>query len=245
MLELLYKRFATLRLAGLLATVVLILIIVNLSCNAQESVTFRWEASLKGQPLNLNEKIAQNDNGDSIQITSLRFYISSIKLMKEQHSVQQLKTESHLIDWEVTASRSLTMPCGRDSIFDSVRFQLGVDSSLQAQGIGSGDLDPVLGMYWTWQSGYINFKLEGEYLPLQEKPVKIALHLGGFMAPYATSRLIQIPMLGQENDVTINIELDGLLAQALRNHTNQVMSPGEAAVQLSDVLAQSFKVVLK
>ena len=49
-----------------------------------------------------------------------------------------------------------------------------------------GDLDPVHGMYWTWQSGYIQFKLEG-LLRDSAGERKLELHLGGFEGENKTS----------------------------------------------------------
>lgn len=58
----------------------------------------------------------------------------------------------------------------------------GVDSLLQVSGVQSGALDPLKGMYWTWQTGYIQFKMEGILSKdtLGEGLIPIQLHLGGF-----------------------------------------------------------------
>ena len=101
-------------------------------------------------------------NGDSIQLKSLKFYISNIELVNGDKVVWQQKNSFHLID--ASKNESLQIPLKHQSNlnFTKIKFNLGIDSMVNVSGALGGDLDPTKGMYWTWQSGYINFKLEGK-----------------------------------------------------------------------------------
>jgi hypothetical protein len=43
--------------------------------------------------------------------------------------------------------------------FEAIQFNIRIDRLTNA-GAKAGDLSPQHAMYWTWQSGYINLKIE-------------------------------------------------------------------------------------
>ena len=118
-------------------------------------------------------------NGDSISFNSIKYYITSIELMDKGKSVWKEANSSHLI--ELNASLSLKIP--HHVNFTDIKFSLGVDSTTNVAGVLGGDLDPTKGMYWTWQSGYINFKLEGKNKNCKSKKNEFQFHLGGYSFP--------------------------------------------------------------
>ncbi len=63
-------------------------------------------------------------------------------------------------------------------------------------------LDPTKGMFWTWNSGYLSFKIEG-YSPVSTQPAHIiAYHIGGYRSAYNTVWKIK---LYSTNDDTFRI----------------------------------------
>jgi hypothetical protein len=70
----------------------------------------------------------------------------------------------------------------------SISFQLGVDSLTHYQEIGCCGLEPNNDMYWTWQSGYIGFKLEGQDFENNQWQY----HLGGFQWPNRSDQRIEL-----------------------------------------------------
>jgi hypothetical protein len=48
------------------------------------------------------------------------------------------------------------------SNYDDVSFTLGLDSSKNVSGDLENAYDPLLGMYWAWNTGYVNLKLAGK-----------------------------------------------------------------------------------
>ena len=55
-----------------------------------------------------------------------------------------------------------------------------------------GDLDPTKGMYWAWQSGYINFKMEGSCSQCLATKNNFEFHLGGYQQPFYAMQTIEL-----------------------------------------------------
>ncbi|MFM7218204.1 MAG: MbnP family protein, partial [Bacteroidota bacterium] len=108
-----------------------------------------------------------------------------------------------------------------------------------AAGALGGDLDPTNGMYWTWQSGYINYKLEG-FLSIEGKEQSFEFHLGGFRSPWATAFEVTFPC--QEDNISLNFDPVLFFQSASTADGLKVMSPGSRAVELSRIFIDSFQV---
>ena len=172
-------------------------------------------------PLRLNSQ-------DSI--SALRFYISNVRIAHGSKIVWRAEKEHYLIDFnqDHLQSNNISGQEGGDLKEGVLKFVLGVDDNTSAQGIGEGPLDPIRGMYWTWQSGYINFKLEGVSNQCRTRKNKFQLHLGGFQKPYRTAQNIELKISGEEKTVVFNLKKLMSTINLKEDHT--VMSPSEKAV---------------
>lgn len=117
--------------------------------------------------LTLNTGTYQNGAGESFAVTKLNYFVSNIRLRKEDGSEYVVPQDSSyfLIQEERPSSQTITLnkiPAGN---YTGLTFLIGVDSvrSLADLDKRTGILDPGLnnGMYWDWNSGYIFLKLEG------------------------------------------------------------------------------------
>ena len=95
------------------------------------------------------------DTDEHIQINQLKYYVSSIRLMKIDEVTYEESNSYHLIDHHDEQSLTISLSLPDKIVFDALTFNIGVDSAKNMQGVHGGDLDPTKGMYWTWQSGYI------------------------------------------------------------------------------------------
>ncbi|MBK9581192.1 MAG: hypothetical protein IPO48_04510 [Saprospiraceae bacterium] len=59
-----------------------------------------------------------------------------------------------------------------------VELMFGVDSTRCSSGAQTGALDPAKGLFWSWSSGYIMVKAEGNAPTAADG--SFAFHLGGF-----------------------------------------------------------------
>ena len=104
-----------------------------------------------------------------------------------------------------------------------------------------GDLDPTKGMYWTWQNGYINFKIEGKSNLSIAKNKEFVFHLGGYQNSFSTLQTIQLPV--QYLSISpINIAIDKWINEIDLNKQNHIMSPSKEAVLLANKLSTIFSV---
>ncbi|MBK9489775.1 MAG: hypothetical protein IPO07_14125 [Haliscomenobacter sp.] len=130
-------------------------------------------AQLSILPIFDGRPIAENTwyvstKGDSVQFDNIRFYLSNIQFEMDDNTWIKDTVSAHLIDvFEPASLHIITQKIDLKRL-KTIHFNLGIDSLINVSGALGGDLDPQKGMYWAWQSGYINLKIEGRSpLPLR------------------------------------------------------------------------------
>jgi len=208
---------------------------------AQESQSFQlsFEPIYNALPLQLDTNLA--DTNDTIQIETLKFYISNIELMQGDQVVFQEENSYHLVDASEKASGNIHLTIPAKIPFSTVSFTLGIDSTTNDAGAMGGDLDPTKGMYWTWQTGYINFKLEGTSPRCPARNNRFQFHLGGYAAPSPTAQKIIVPTTSQTG-IVVQVDIAAFLAPMDLSKKYRVMIPGMEAMELSKKLSQLFTV---
>jgi hypothetical protein len=187
----------------------------------------------------IEKKYFLSSKNDSIQISLCKFYFSDIELYQKGKLVYKEENSFHLINLNDSLSCSFALK-ENDIQFDEIRMNIGIDSSTNVSGIMGGDLDPVKGMYWTWQSGYINFKIEGKSSLSKNKTGSFSYHLGGYLEPYLCVQQISLKR-SLSNNLEIVFNLEDFVSKLPIENKAEVMSPSSMAVKLSKNLAQSFK----
>lgn len=176
---------------------------------------------------------------DSIQFTALRFYVSNIELLNHNKTVWKETTSFHLIDAANEKSMQIHIPSNVS--YDKLKINLGIDSATNVAGALGGDLDPTKGMYWTWQSGYINFKLEGNSNLCKTRHNEFQFHLGGYQYP---NNSLQTVFINSKEQATIEIVMDikKIIEQIHLTEQNHIMSPGKEAIELSEKVINSLSI---
>jgi hypothetical protein len=155
-------------------------------------VTVAFNNVVNGETLKLETKTYLNQNGDSFTITSYRYYISNIKLYTEEGK-EYIQPESYyLVEADDDSSKRIiikNLPAGN---YTRVKFLLGIDSARNTTGAQTGVLDPMHGMIWDWNTGYIMTRLEG--LSPQSPSGTISYHIGGFKGGNSTIRPFDIAL---------------------------------------------------
>jgi hypothetical protein len=199
------------------------------------SINITFQPSISNELIELNTIYSLTDSS-KIEITTCRFYVSNFSFFSKGKLLTQNK-EAFLIDLENPESLSID---NLDGDFDQLIFNLGIDSSTNVAGILDGDLDPIKGMYWTWNSGYINFKLEGSITNNTRKKIPFEYHLGGYLPPFQTIQTISIDR-ENANSATIQFDISQFISSIDFEKCSNVMIPGATAVELSKSLATCFK----
>jgi hypothetical protein len=140
----------------------------------------RFKAMVNGLPLQPNTKKYHNSSEDTFTVSKFNHYVSKLRLLRNDGSFYEEPESYHLMK-HVEGVNSFTLSNLPDGDFTGLQFLIGVDSLRNVSGIQSGDLDVSHGMFWDWNTGYIFFKLEGDYRS-QNVPggAQYAIHIGGF-----------------------------------------------------------------
>jgi hypothetical protein len=177
------------------------------------------------------------NNTDSIQITALKFYISNIELMDEHKMVWKDSIHFHLLDGFNDTTFSVNIP--ENVTYTKVKFNLGIDSITNVSGAMGGDLDPTKGMYWTWQSGYINFKLEGTSNLCKTRHNEFQFHLGGYQYPFNSLQTVFIDVIPKQN-IELGMDIQKILSSINLSKQHHIMSPGQEAIIFSETIIKSL-----
>lgn len=170
---------------------------------------------------------------DSIQLQTLKFYVSDLEIEFTDHSKLKALKQHHLVDWSATESLELTVGKTTSKNIKQITFNVGVDSLSSVSGALGGDLDPTRGMYWAWQSGYINFKVEGKCPKLTSRKNQFQYHIGGYLPPYnALRKIVYKP--SEQNPTQINVDVAAFFNQLNLTDFSSVMMPEKRAMKLAD-----------
>lgn len=192
-----------------------------------------------------NESLIQNNKfisllKDTLQLETFRFYISNVKLFLNDNSIISEVNSFHLIDAEDSNTHRIPIQIKSESVIKKVQFYLGIDSTASVSGALSEDLDPTKGMYWAWQSGYINFKIEGKSSSCNTRNNAFQFHVGGYMKPNYAIRTIELETKNSNFD--INVDLSKLFNQIKLSESNSIMIPGTKAMDIADKAKAMFSI---
>lgn len=197
-----------------------------------------FNLSFDNQSFRLGENYFSKTWNDSFSISTIRFYISNISLIKSNQIIYKFPQKEYLVDFE--NQQNISIPFTNTNSYDAIRFSIGIDSVTNVNSEMSGDLDPIYGMYWTWQSGFINWKIEGNSPSISTRNHLFQYHIGGFRNPYNTLQTIQLPFLSSSKNIKISLSLEQLLNSEEIKDTFEMMSPGEKALKLSQLFKNVF-----
>jgi hypothetical protein len=177
---------------------------------------------------------------DSMFLKVVRFYIHGIHCKSRGTEVWSSSTDHYLFDSESALTLEIPVDVSPQMEIDEIDFVIGVDSTLQCNGAHSGSLDPIWGMYWTWQSGYIHWKLETAIADNASVPA-LTWHVGGYRAPFNTLRVCRFTGLSNSGRYHFTLDIHRLIAEAHAYVPASVMSPSAHAMKLADIVQSSMQ----
>ena len=204
--------------------------------NHQSYIVIQFNQGKK--PLNIGDTIYME--GGRFVVSSFKFYLGSLNGIAKQGKRIKMMFSEQLIDLSQTNIHKISVSIPKHGKMDSIEIGIGIDSAAHRTVAFTNDLDPVNSMYWAWQSGFIQLKLEGQWIQQVNNAVPIEWHLGGYRWPNSTARTIQHPIgVYPLNETLLAIDILPLLEGGLKKYSNKIMSPGEPAAKLMDVFARS------
>lgn len=166
------------------------------------SLIINIEHFVGNQKLKLDSINYTNILGQQFTITKFKYYISNISLTKK-NGVEFQTNQVFLIDQEDTLTKTIELNNIPTDEYTAIHFTIGVDSLKNCNGAQTGTLDPINGMFWTWNTGYIFLKLEGRSNSSSATDGLIEYHIGGFKQPINAIRTVSLTF-----DFPLNLTLN-------------------------------------
>ncbi|MEI8060478.1 MAG: MbnP family protein [Ferruginibacter sp.] len=216
------------------------------------NIKFIFINTVKGIPIVFNDSLYNNPFGERYSIKNLKYYISHISLSNLTKPNE--KENYQLIDEANESSKTFSIYC-RTGTYTNLNFILGVDSLHNVSGAQTNALDPMNGMFWTWNSGYIMAKFEGASIASSQVNNRVEYHIGGFSGVNNVLKNISLPLnishspftIQAGKTTTIFIEAD---IDKWWQHPNDITiatspvctTPGELAKKIADNYSKMFAI---
>lgn len=157
-------------------------------------VMFNMNNVAGSEALQLDSKWYTTPNGDSIKFSKYNYYLSNFTFIEASGKEHKIEDSYFLIMQNKRESFSFSVKGLDAGKYTKVRFLIGVDSARNVSGVQSGALDPVHGMFWDWNTGYIMAMIEGQSPQSTLGGNLIAFHLGGFSGQGSALRYVEMSL---------------------------------------------------
>jgi hypothetical protein len=215
------------------------LLFLSLPLHAQDSLRIRFQLFLGNEPIEWGKKYI-TWNADTFAINSCKAYFSKFTFTYQNNKIVQIPNSYYLVDFSEPNTTEISLPISTNKTIKAVSFTIGIDSATNTAGLLSGALSPMLGMYWSWQSGYINWKIEGTSPSAKTRKNAFQFHIGGYLPPNLAVRTVTFePQKGINNHV-VRVQLDELFNQISLKESNTIMIPGKPAMVLANLFKTCF-----
>jgi hypothetical protein len=212
--------------------------------NRQDSIILMVKLQFDSLEFKTNKEYISTQK-DTLSFESIRFYLTDFQFLYKDKSIYKETNSYHLIDFDEPESMHLTFKNQKDKQIESIQFNIGVDSLASVSGALEGDLDATKGMYWAWQSGYINIKIEGSSPSCNTRKNKFQFHIGGYLKPYYAMRTIKVSIEKFEipnREFNLIMDLGKLFSEISLKDTNTIMIPGKDAMKIADLSTKIFSI---
>jgi hypothetical protein len=194
--------------------------------------------------IQLNEPIHKENK--TITFHTLKFYISQFTCKNDNALI--LRTEKViLVDLDDSTSQKIELAPAENKYYDKrtkqISFLLGTDSLTNVSGILEGPMDPINGMYWAWNSGYINLKAEGTIQDSTGNTSLFEFHIGGYLPPNGTVQALSFELDLEKQHPIIVIQMNEWMVFAFEKGIHSLMIPGKTAVELSNRIQSSIHLI--
>ncbi|WP_149839447.1 MbnP family protein [Chitinophaga agrisoli] len=216
------------------------------------SLQLHFTHVVNGRPMALGTTAYMNAAGESFTITMFKYYISNFTLTTTTGQEITLPAAYFLVNESSDSTKRITLPQAPEGTYQRISFMIGVDSIHNMSGAQTGALDPVNGMFWTWNSGYIMAKLEGNS-PVSKQPLNLVeFHIGGFKGASNVLRRVQLNFpqpvkLSAATPATVQLTADAYTWFHLPNAISfkkvaSCTTPGTQAAAVADNYRNMFSI---
>jgi hypothetical protein len=214
--------------------------------SAGRKITIVFHNRVGNTELVLGDSV-KNSTGETITVERFRYYVSNFSVKDEKGVSTKLPADYFLVDEENPSTKTITLTVPAGNI-GHISFLLGVDSIRNVSGIQTGALDPLKGMFWTWNSGYVMAKLEGSSESSNSAGSRFTYHIGGFRPGMNVLKTIGLTIPASEKEIQeihINADINRWFKGSTElkiAETPVCHSPGELAMKIADNYSSMFSI---
>jgi hypothetical protein len=190
--------------------------------------------------LRLDQTKYCTDLKDTVSFTMLKFYISNLVLECEDGTKITDSKKCHLIDVDKMETLQIPLQVVPNLKIKDITFNVGIDSLTSVSGDLEGDLDPTLGMYWAWNSGYINMKLEGKSSSCTSVKKNFQFHIGGYLPNQNALQKVSLPLIEDQKKITIQVDVSKWMNKVSLKENHSIMIPGKKAIEMAQLYKNMF-----
>lgn len=163
---------------------------------------FMFHNHFGSDELELNTGSYTNLQGEDLKIAIFKYWITNIVFVKEDGTEYAEPESYRLLDAAKGSSLHFHVKDVPAGTYKGVKFIVGVDVPRNTSGAQTGALDPNVNgdMYWSWNTGYIQLKMEGTSSKSTEANNAFRYHIGGVGAGQETPKQVSLDF---PNTVTI------------------------------------------
>ena len=221
----------------------------------EHNIVLKFKAVVETSDLQFG-KTYLNFFDEPYSVSKFKFYIHGIEMINtDSGKVFSInKSNYYLVDFGDSNTTTLQLQI-YPYAYNRIGFVIGVDSARNVSGAQTGALDPAKGMFWTWNTGYIMAKLEGNS-PFAATPNNaFEYHIGGFkQTENVVKKLTLLFPFAQNIDlkpgkttaltITANVNAWFFNPHDIRLADNPVCTtPGILATQIAENYSKMFTVV--
>lgn len=217
------------------------------------SISISFFNTVNGKYISDREEYT-NPFNEKYSISKLTYYISNLAVLSSDNKTVSEKDSYRLIkglgeDFSIIPKDlSFKVPAGT---YQSISFLIGVDSSKNISGAQTNALDPIHGMFWTWNTGYVMFKVEGTSPQSNIIDNRFEYHIGGFRGSNQVLRRVELPLSslqikrGSRTSISIEADINKLWQSA---HTIKIAetpsctTEGITASKIADNFCKIFSI---
>lgn len=219
---------------------------------ASNEVHFNFENYFGDKEIEMNTATYTTAQSEDITISTFNYWISNIVLVNSDGKEFVEEESYRLIRGDKHATMHFHIPDVTEGTYTAVKFMIGVDIPRNTSGAQTGALDPAVNgdMFWSWNTGYIQAKLEGTSPQSTETGNAYEYHIGGVQPGFETPREVTLPfpqgiIVGEQaGSVVIKADAAKWFPTPMPIAMMSSMThPGENAKKIANNYADMFSIV--
>ncbi len=133
-------------------------------------------------------------NGNKFSVSLYNYYLTNFVFIDDSGNRYAEKESYHLTKGDSAHTLEFKIKDVPPGNYTTIEFLIGVDSVRNFSGAQVGALDPINHMIWSWNSGYIMAKMEGEIENSLLVNNFLSYHIAGFKGEYNVIKKIRLSL---------------------------------------------------